>query len=176
MHCNALHIEVTTAEREIWSGELYWKHLFDVQWWKYECWILFSDERQGTLRLSNLTKSMSGKYICRASNTAGTDSCHINLEVSTRKYQSQRLMSHFMLSISTLTIFETELFLVWPQLTTPGSSRGPRWGLWWVWWLWSYSWSLSWGEIVTLRMKWPMISSESLLFYHNKILLLHYCT
>ncbi|XP_067307954.1 endothelial cell-selective adhesion molecule isoform X4 [Pseudorasbora parva] len=42
------------------------------------------NERQGTLRLSNLTKSMSGKYICRASNTAGTDSCHINLEVSTR--------------------------------------------------------------------------------------------
>ncbi|XP_048017819.1 endothelial cell-selective adhesion molecule isoform X3 [Megalobrama amblycephala] len=41
------------------------------------------NERQGTLRLSNLTKSMSGKYICRASNTAGTDSCHINLEVST---------------------------------------------------------------------------------------------
>ncbi|CAM4552383.1 unnamed protein product [Leuciscus chuanchicus] len=40
------------------------------------------NERQGTLRLSNLTKSMSGKYICRASNTAGTDSCHINLEVS----------------------------------------------------------------------------------------------
>ncbi|XP_067307952.1 endothelial cell-selective adhesion molecule isoform X2 [Pseudorasbora parva] len=44
----------------------------------------YLDERQGTLRLSNLTKSMSGKYICRASNTAGTDSCHINLEVSTR--------------------------------------------------------------------------------------------
>ncbi|KAK7156303.1 hypothetical protein R3I94_006401 [Phoxinus phoxinus] len=41
------------------------------------------NERQGTLRLSNLSRSMSGKYICRASNTAGTDSCHINLEVST---------------------------------------------------------------------------------------------
>ncbi|XP_051535327.1 endothelial cell-selective adhesion molecule-like [Myxocyprinus asiaticus] len=41
------------------------------------------NERQGTLRLSNLTKNMSGKYVCRASNTAGTDSCHINLEVST---------------------------------------------------------------------------------------------
>nr|XP_055052266.1 endothelial cell-selective adhesion molecule [Misgurnus anguillicaudatus] len=40
------------------------------------------NERQGTLRLSNLTKNMSGKYVCRASNTAGTDSCHINLEVS----------------------------------------------------------------------------------------------
>ncbi|XP_054651037.1 endothelial cell-selective adhesion molecule isoform X2 [Dunckerocampus dactyliophorus] len=43
----------------------------------------FMDERQGTLRLSNLTKSMSGKYICRASNTAGSDSCSINLEVIT---------------------------------------------------------------------------------------------
>ncbi|KAA0701912.1 Endothelial cell-selective adhesion molecule [Triplophysa tibetana] len=41
------------------------------------------NERQGTLRLSNLTKNMSGKYVCRASNTAGTESCHINLEVST---------------------------------------------------------------------------------------------
>ncbi|XP_053502556.1 endothelial cell-selective adhesion molecule isoform X3 [Ictalurus furcatus] len=42
----------------------------------------YLDERQGTLRLSNLTKSMSGKYVCKASNTAGSDSCHINLEVS----------------------------------------------------------------------------------------------
>ncbi|KAM3616505.1 uncharacterized protein V6R79_019039 [Siganus canaliculatus] len=41
------------------------------------------NERHGTLRLSNLTKSMSGKYICRASNTAGSDSCSINLEVIT---------------------------------------------------------------------------------------------
>ncbi|CAK6966640.1 endothelial cell-selective adhesion molecule, partial [Scomber scombrus] len=41
------------------------------------------NERQGTLRLSNLTKSMSGKYMCRASNTAGSDSCSINLEVIT---------------------------------------------------------------------------------------------
>lgn len=47
---------------------------------------MLSDERQGTLRLSNLTKSMSGKYVCKASNTAGSDSCHINLEVSTRKH------------------------------------------------------------------------------------------
>ncbi|KAK5904853.1 hypothetical protein CesoFtcFv8_006374 [Champsocephalus esox] len=43
----------------------------------------FIDERHGTLRLSNLTKSMSGKYICRAINTAGSDSCSINLEVIT---------------------------------------------------------------------------------------------
>ncbi|XP_072320312.1 endothelial cell-selective adhesion molecule isoform X2 [Eucyclogobius newberryi] len=41
------------------------------------------NERQGTLRLSNLTKSMSGKYVCRASNTAGSDTCSINLEVIT---------------------------------------------------------------------------------------------
>ncbi|TWW77069.1 Endothelial cell-selective adhesion molecule [Takifugu flavidus] len=41
------------------------------------------NERHGTLRLSNLTKGMSGKYTCRASNTAGTDSCSINLEVIT---------------------------------------------------------------------------------------------
>ncbi|XP_029301742.1 LOW QUALITY PROTEIN: endothelial cell-selective adhesion molecule [Cottoperca gobio] len=41
------------------------------------------NERHGTLRLSNLTKSMTGKYICRASNTAGSDSCSINLEVIT---------------------------------------------------------------------------------------------
>ncbi|XP_038550009.1 endothelial cell-selective adhesion molecule [Micropterus salmoides] len=41
------------------------------------------NERHGTLRLSNLTKSMSGKYICRASNTAGSDTCSINLEVIT---------------------------------------------------------------------------------------------
>ncbi|XP_034025006.1 endothelial cell-selective adhesion molecule [Thalassophryne amazonica] len=41
------------------------------------------NERQGTLRLSNLTKSMSGKYICRSSNTAGSSSCTINLEVIT---------------------------------------------------------------------------------------------
>uniref|UniRef100_A0A3B5LSB2 Endothelial cell adhesion molecule b n=1 Tax=Xiphophorus couchianus TaxID=32473 RepID=A0A3B5LSB2_9TELE len=47
--------------------------------------VFFSpmQERHGTLRLSNLTKGMSGKYICRASNTAGSDSCSINLEVIT---------------------------------------------------------------------------------------------
>ncbi|KAG7471335.1 hypothetical protein MATL_G00123530 [Megalops atlanticus] len=40
------------------------------------------NEKQGTLRLSNLTQNMSGKYVCRASNTAGSESCYINLEVS----------------------------------------------------------------------------------------------
>ncbi|CAL8353241.1 unnamed protein product [Lota lota] len=46
--------------------------------------IFFSpmqNERQGTLRLSNLTKGMSGKYVCRASNTAGSDSCSVGLDV-----------------------------------------------------------------------------------------------
>ncbi|XP_059930729.1 endothelial cell-selective adhesion molecule isoform X2 [Gadus macrocephalus] len=41
----------------------------------------FMDERHGTLRLSNLTKGMSGKYVCRASNTAGSDSCSVSLDV-----------------------------------------------------------------------------------------------
>ncbi|XP_061074255.1 endothelial cell-selective adhesion molecule [Conger conger] len=41
------------------------------------------NEKLGTLRLSNLTRNMSGKYVCRASNTAGSESCYINLEVST---------------------------------------------------------------------------------------------
>ncbi|XP_056296829.1 LOW QUALITY PROTEIN: endothelial cell-selective adhesion molecule [Pseudoliparis swirei] len=41
------------------------------------------NERHGTLRLSNLTKSMSGKFMCRASNTAGSDICSVNLELLT---------------------------------------------------------------------------------------------
>ncbi|KAJ8280641.1 hypothetical protein GJAV_G00057240 [Gymnothorax javanicus] len=40
------------------------------------------NEKLGTLRLSNLTKNMSGKYVCRASNTAGSETCYVNLEVS----------------------------------------------------------------------------------------------
>ncbi|XP_058490865.1 endothelial cell-selective adhesion molecule isoform X1 [Solea solea] len=43
----------------------------------------FLDERQGTLRLTNLTKNMSGKYVCTSTNTAGSDSCSINLDVHT---------------------------------------------------------------------------------------------
>uniref|UniRef100_A0A3B4BMF3 Ig-like domain-containing protein n=1 Tax=Periophthalmus magnuspinnatus TaxID=409849 RepID=A0A3B4BMF3_9GOBI len=39
------------------------------------------DERTGTLKLANLSSSMSGKYVCTASNTAGSESCFINLEV-----------------------------------------------------------------------------------------------
>lgn len=45
-----------------------------------------TDEKTGTLKLSNLSSSMSGKYVCTASNTAGNDSCYINLEVITCTY------------------------------------------------------------------------------------------
>ncbi|XP_010892308.2 endothelial cell adhesion molecule a [Esox lucius] len=41
------------------------------------------NERAGTLKLSNLTSKMSGKYVCTASNTAGAETCYINLEVVT---------------------------------------------------------------------------------------------
>ncbi|MGH0122676.1 UNVERIFIED_CONTAM: hypothetical protein FKN15_063533 [Acipenser sinensis] len=40
------------------------------------------DSRSGTLQLTNLTKQMSGMYVCTASNSAGNESCYINLEVS----------------------------------------------------------------------------------------------
>ncbi|KAK6317293.1 hypothetical protein J4Q44_G00126930 [Coregonus suidteri] len=41
------------------------------------------NEKTGTLKLSNLSSNMSGKYMCSASNTAGTERCYINLEVIT---------------------------------------------------------------------------------------------
>ncbi|XP_054610280.1 endothelial cell adhesion molecule a [Dunckerocampus dactyliophorus] len=41
------------------------------------------DEKAGTLKLSNLSKSMSGKYECTASNTAGSERCFISLEAIT---------------------------------------------------------------------------------------------
>ncbi|XP_050977453.1 endothelial cell adhesion molecule a [Labeo rohita] len=37
----------------------------------------------GTLKLNNLSGNMSGKYMCTASNTAGEETCYINLEVIT---------------------------------------------------------------------------------------------
>ncbi|KAJ8398979.1 hypothetical protein AAFF_G00416460 [Aldrovandia affinis] len=40
------------------------------------------NENLGTLKLINLTKNMSGKYVCIASNTAGSESCFINLEIN----------------------------------------------------------------------------------------------
>ncbi|MBN3318272.1 ESAM protein, partial [Atractosteus spatula] len=39
-------------------------------------------EQLGTLKLSNLTMNMTGKYVCTASNSAGSETCFINLEVS----------------------------------------------------------------------------------------------
>ncbi|KAL2094364.1 hypothetical protein ACEWY4_009083 [Coilia grayii] len=41
------------------------------------------NESAGTLKLTNLSSSMSGKYVCNASNSAGTETCYINLEVIT---------------------------------------------------------------------------------------------
>ncbi|XP_028278102.1 endothelial cell adhesion molecule a [Parambassis ranga] len=41
------------------------------------------NEKTGTLKLSNLSGNMSGKYVCSASNTAGEESCSINLEIVT---------------------------------------------------------------------------------------------
>uniref|UniRef100_A0A8C6U8B5 Endothelial cell adhesion molecule a n=1 Tax=Neogobius melanostomus TaxID=47308 RepID=A0A8C6U8B5_9GOBI len=39
------------------------------------------DEKTGTLKLANLTSNMSGKYVCTATNAAGSETCFINLEV-----------------------------------------------------------------------------------------------
>lgn len=39
------------------------------------------NEKNGTLKLSNLSSSMSGKYVCTATNSAGSESCFINLEI-----------------------------------------------------------------------------------------------
>ncbi|XP_041808909.1 endothelial cell adhesion molecule a [Chelmon rostratus] len=41
------------------------------------------NEKTGTLKLSNLSSNMSGKYVCTASNSAGSESCFINLEIVT---------------------------------------------------------------------------------------------
>ncbi|CAK6968434.1 endothelial cell adhesion molecule a [Scomber scombrus] len=39
------------------------------------------NENAGTLKLSNLTSNMSGKYVCTANNEAGKETCFINLEI-----------------------------------------------------------------------------------------------
>ncbi|XP_019940867.2 endothelial cell adhesion molecule a [Paralichthys olivaceus] len=39
------------------------------------------NEKIGTLKLSNLSSNMSGKYVCTASNPAGSETCFINLEI-----------------------------------------------------------------------------------------------
>ncbi|KAK5859242.1 hypothetical protein PBY51_003323 [Eleginops maclovinus] len=41
------------------------------------------NEKTGTLKLSNLSSNMSGKYECTASNSAGSESCSINLDIIT---------------------------------------------------------------------------------------------
>ncbi|XP_068457551.1 endothelial cell adhesion molecule a [Clinocottus analis] len=41
------------------------------------------NEKTGALKLSNLSSNMSGKYVCSASNSAGTETCFINLEIVT---------------------------------------------------------------------------------------------
>ncbi|XP_032390427.1 endothelial cell adhesion molecule a [Etheostoma spectabile] len=41
------------------------------------------NEKTGTLKLNNLSSNMSGKYVCKASNSAGAESCFINLEIVT---------------------------------------------------------------------------------------------
>ncbi|XP_028321976.1 endothelial cell adhesion molecule a [Gouania willdenowi] len=41
------------------------------------------NEKTGTLKLSNLSSNMSGKYVCTASNSAGSESCFINLDIVT---------------------------------------------------------------------------------------------
>ncbi|XP_059401111.1 endothelial cell-selective adhesion molecule-like [Carassius carassius] len=44
------------------------------------------NETAGTLKLNNLSSNMSGKYKCTASNSAGVETCYINLEVITSTY------------------------------------------------------------------------------------------
>ncbi|XP_071316311.1 endothelial cell adhesion molecule a [Trachinotus anak] len=39
------------------------------------------NEKTGTLKLSNLSSNMSGKYVCTARNSAGSETCFINLEI-----------------------------------------------------------------------------------------------
>ncbi|MEQ2158764.1 hypothetical protein GOODEAATRI_015758 [Goodea atripinnis] len=39
------------------------------------------DENIGTLKLNNLSSNMSGKYVCTASNAAGSENCSISLDI-----------------------------------------------------------------------------------------------
>ncbi|KAF7661065.1 hypothetical protein LDENG_00270060 [Lucifuga dentata] len=39
------------------------------------------NEKTGTLTLNNLSSNMSGKYVCTASNSAGSETCYINMEI-----------------------------------------------------------------------------------------------
>ncbi|KAM4545631.1 endothelial cell adhesion molecule a isoform 2-T2 [Odontesthes bonariensis] len=40
-----------------------------------------ANEKTGALKLSNLSSNMSGKYVCTASNSAGAETCVINLDI-----------------------------------------------------------------------------------------------
>lgn len=47
-----------------------------------------ADRARGTLKLTNLTLEMSGVYVCRAENQAGSKNCSIVLEVHSSEYVS----------------------------------------------------------------------------------------
>lgn len=47
-----------------------------------------ADRTRGTLKLTNLSLEMSGVYICRAENQAGSENCSIVLEVHSSEYVS----------------------------------------------------------------------------------------
>uniref|UniRef100_A0A803WCG5 Endothelial cell adhesion molecule n=1 Tax=Ficedula albicollis TaxID=59894 RepID=A0A803WCG5_FICAL len=49
------------------------------------------DRARGTLKLTNLTLEMSGVYVCRAENQAGSKNCSIVLEVHSSEYVSTGL-------------------------------------------------------------------------------------
>lgn len=123
--------------------------------------VCFSaDERHGTLRLSNLTKSMSGKYICRASNTAGSDSCSINLEVitCTSPHPSQT-------AAPSLPAPSVSQCCCVSQLPMQAWSQQPPWARWWDWSPWCCSSSFYWRGDRTRRRRCPMRSSESFGLY-----------
>uniref|UniRef100_A0A8D2MEL2 Ig-like domain-containing protein n=1 Tax=Zonotrichia albicollis TaxID=44394 RepID=A0A8D2MEL2_ZONAL len=46
------------------------------------------DRAKGTLKLTNLSLEMSGVYVCRAENQAGSENCSIVLEVQSSEYVS----------------------------------------------------------------------------------------
>lgn len=47
-----------------------------------------ADQARGTLKLTNLSLEMSGVYVCRAENEAGSKNCSIVLEVQSSEYMS----------------------------------------------------------------------------------------
>lgn len=47
-----------------------------------------ADQARGTLKLTNLSLEMSGVYVCRAENQAGSQNCSIVLDVRSSEYVS----------------------------------------------------------------------------------------